>query len=83
MSYLLLLSAVVFAAFFFYAGLLVVAGQLGTRRVEAALEKRRAAVAALAHELAPRLETARDPAARARAFAEAVGLVAGRRPRSG
>ena len=43
-SYLLLLSAVVFATFFFYAGLLVVAGQLGTRRVEAALEKRRAAV---------------------------------------
>ncbi len=71
-SYLLLLSAVVFAAFFFYAGLLVVAGQLGTRRVEAALEKRRAAVAALAHELAPRLETARDPAARAAAFAEAA-----------
>jgi serine phosphatase RsbU (regulator of sigma subunit) len=72
MSYLLLLSAVVFAAFFVYAGLLVIAGQLGTRRVEAALEKRRAAVAALAHELAPRLETARDPAARARAFAEAA-----------
>jgi serine phosphatase RsbU (regulator of sigma subunit) len=71
-SYLLLLSAVVFAAFFVYAGLLVIAGQLGTRRVEAALEKRRAAVAALAHELAPRLETARDPAARARAFAEAA-----------
>jgi hypothetical protein len=58
-SYLLLLSAVVFAAFFVYAGLLVIAGQLGTRRVEAALEKRRAAVAALAHELSPRLETAR------------------------
>jgi len=71
-SYLLLVSAVVFAAFFFYAGLLVVAGQLGTRRVEAALEKRRAAVGALAHELAPRLETARDPASRARAFAEAA-----------
>ncbi len=35
-SYLLLLSAVVFAAFFLYAGLLVVAGQLGTRRVEVA-----------------------------------------------
>jgi serine phosphatase RsbU (regulator of sigma subunit) len=71
-SYLLLLSAVVFAAFFVYAGLLVIAGQLGTRRVETALEKRRAAVAALAHDLAPRLETARDPAARARAFAEAL-----------
>jgi len=71
-SYLLLLSAVVFAAFFFYAGLLVVAGQLGTRRVEAALAKRRAAVVALAHELAPRLEAARDPAARARAFADAA-----------
>jgi sigma-B regulation protein RsbU (phosphoserine phosphatase) len=71
-SYLLLLSAVVFAAFFFYAGLLVIAGQLGTRRVEAALQKRRVAVAVLAHELAPRLETAREPAARARAFAEAV-----------
>jgi serine phosphatase RsbU (regulator of sigma subunit) len=68
-SYLLLLSAVVFAAFFVYAGLLVVAGQLGTRRVEAALEKRRAALAGLAHDLAPRLEAARDPAARARAFA--------------
>ncbi len=71
-SYLLLLSAVVFAAFFVYAGLLVIAGQLGTRRVDAALEKRRAVVAALAHELAPRLETARDPAARARALAEAA-----------
>jgi serine phosphatase RsbU (regulator of sigma subunit) len=69
-SYLLLLSAVVFAAFFVYAGLLVIAGQLGTRRVEAALEKRRAAVTALAHDLAPRLETAREPAARLRAFAE-------------
>jgi len=69
-SYVLLLSAVVFAAFFVYAGLLVIAGQLGTRRVEAALEKRRAAVTALAHDLAPRLETAREPAARLRAFAE-------------
>ncbi len=69
-SYLLLLSAVVFAAFFVYAGLLVVAGQLGTRRVEAGLEKRRTALAALAHELAPRLETARDADARSRAFAE-------------
>jgi len=71
-SYLLLLSAVVLAVLFLYAGLLVVAGQLGTRRVEAALERRRAAVVALAHELAPRLEMARDPAARARAFAQAV-----------
>jgi serine phosphatase RsbU (regulator of sigma subunit) len=71
-SYLLLLSAVAFAAFFVYAGLLVVAGQLGTRRVEAALEKRRTAVAALARDLAPRLETARTPDARARAFAEAA-----------
>jgi serine phosphatase RsbU (regulator of sigma subunit) len=71
-SYFLLLSAVAFAAFFVYAGLLVIAGQLGTRRVEAALERRRVAVAALAHELAPRLETARDPAARVRAFAEAA-----------
>ncbi|MFI5119904.1 MAG: PP2C family protein-serine/threonine phosphatase [Thermoanaerobaculia bacterium] len=71
-SYLLLLSAVVFAAFFFCAGLLVVAGQLGTRRVEGALEKRRAALAELARDLAPRLETARDPAARARALAEAA-----------
>jgi serine phosphatase RsbU (regulator of sigma subunit) len=71
-SYLLLLSAVVFAAFFFYAGLLVVAGQLGTRRVEAALERRRAVLAEVAHDLAPRLETAREPAARARAFAEAA-----------
>ena len=71
-SYLLLLSAVVFAAVFFCAGLLVVAGQLGTRRVEGALEKRRAALVELAHDLAPRLETARDPAARTRAFAEAA-----------
>jgi len=38
-SYLLLLSAVVFAVFFVYAGVLIVAGQLGTRRVEAALAK--------------------------------------------
>ena len=71
-SYLLLLSAVVFAAFFVYAGLLVIAGQLGTRRVEAALARRRAGVEEIAHDLAPRLETARDPAARARAFAEAA-----------
>ena len=71
-SYLLLMSAVVFAAFFVYVGLLVVAGQLGTRRVEAALARRRAAVAALAQELAPRLEASRDAAARARAFAEAA-----------
>jgi serine phosphatase RsbU (regulator of sigma subunit) len=71
-SYLLLLSAVVFAAFFVYAGLLVVAGQLGTRRVEAALTRRREAAAALAHDLAPRLEGARDAAAHARAFTEAV-----------
>ncbi len=69
-SYLLLLSAVVFAAVFVYAGLLVIAGQLGTRRVEAALEKRRAALAELAHDLAPRFEGTRDPSARARAFAE-------------
>lgn len=71
-SYLLLLSAVVFAAFFVYAGLLVIAGQLGTRRVEAALEKRRAALHVLAHDLAPRLESARDAGVRARAFAEAA-----------
>ncbi|HSB64054.1 MAG TPA: SpoIIE family protein phosphatase [Thermoanaerobaculia bacterium] len=71
-SYLLLLSADVFAVFFFFAGLFVVAGQLGTRRVDAALEKSRAALAALAHDLAPRLETARDPAARTRAFTEAA-----------
>jgi serine phosphatase RsbU (regulator of sigma subunit) len=71
-SYLLLLSAVVFAVFFFYAGLLVIAGQLGTRRVEAALERQRSALAEVAHDLAPRLETAHDPAARARAFAEAA-----------
>ncbi|HEX7527664.1 MAG TPA: hypothetical protein VF425_01035, partial [Thermoanaerobaculia bacterium] len=69
-SYLLLLSAVVFAAFFVYAGLLIIAGQLGTRRVEAALEKQRTTVAALARDLAPRLETARDADARSRAFAE-------------
>ena len=71
-SYLLLLSAVVFAAVFVYAGLLVIGGQLGTRRVEAALEKRRAAIAALAQDLAPRLESARDPIARARAFVDAA-----------
>ncbi|HEX5856237.1 MAG TPA: SpoIIE family protein phosphatase, partial [Thermoanaerobaculia bacterium] len=71
-SYLLLVSAFVFAVFFLYGGLLVLGGQLGTRRVEAALEKRLASLAALAHDLAPRLETARDPAARARAFAEAA-----------
>jgi len=72
-SYLLLLSAVVFALFFVYAGVLIVAGQLGTRRVEAALAKRRSDLAELARDLAPRLEAARDPAARARAFAEASG----------
>jgi serine phosphatase RsbU (regulator of sigma subunit) len=71
-SYLLLLSAVVFAAFFVYAGLLVVAGQLGTRRVEAALARRRATVADLAHDLAPRLGAPGDAAGRARLFAEAV-----------
>ena len=71
-SYLLLMSAVVFAAFFVYAGLLVIAGQLGTRRVEAALAKRRDAMALLAHDLAPRLEAARDSGARARAFADAA-----------
>lgn len=71
-SYLLLLSAVTFAAVFVYAGLLILAGQLGTRRVEAALEKRRAVLGELAHDLAPRLETARDAGARARAFAEAA-----------
>lgn len=69
-SYFLLLSAVVFAAVFVYAGLLVIGGQLGTRRVEAALEKRRASLAALARDLAPRLETARDADARSRVFAE-------------
>jgi serine phosphatase RsbU (regulator of sigma subunit) len=71
-SYLLLLSAFAFALFFLYAGLLVVAGQLGTRRVEAALGKRRVALAELAHDLAPRLAAARDASARARAFAAAV-----------
>lgn len=71
-SYLLLLSAVGFAVVFVYAGLLVLAGQLGTRRVEASLAKRRADLADLAHDVAPRLEAARDPAARARAFAGAV-----------
>jgi serine phosphatase RsbU (regulator of sigma subunit) len=71
-SYLLLLSAVLFAAFFVYAGLLVIAGELGTHRVEAALGRHRAAVVLLAHDLAPRLETLRDPAARLRAFGEAV-----------
>jgi serine phosphatase RsbU (regulator of sigma subunit) len=75
-SYLLLLSAVVFAAFFVYAGLLVIAGQLGTRRVEAALTRRREAAAALAHDLAPRLEAARDADARARAFSEAASSAA-------
>ena len=53
-SYLLLMSAVVFAAFFVYAGLLVVAGQLGTRRVEAALEKRHADLLSRARDLALR-----------------------------
>lgn len=53
-SYLLLLSAVVFAAFFVYASLLVVAGQLGTRRVEAALEKRYAEFLSRARDLALR-----------------------------
>jgi serine phosphatase RsbU (regulator of sigma subunit) len=71
-SYLLLLSAVAFAVVFVYAGLLILAGQLGTRRVEAALGKQRAVLGELAHDLAPRLEAARDPAARARAFAGAV-----------
>jgi serine phosphatase RsbU (regulator of sigma subunit) len=71
-SYLLLLSAVTFAAVFVYAGLLILAGQLGTRRVEAALGKQRAVLGEIAHDLAPRLETARDAGARARAFAEAA-----------
>ena len=53
-SYLLLMSAVVFAAFFVYAGLLVVAGQLGTRRVEAALAKRHAGLLSRARDLALR-----------------------------
>jgi serine phosphatase RsbU (regulator of sigma subunit) len=53
-SYLLLMSAVVFAAFFVYAGLLVVAGQLGTRRVEAALSKRNADLLSRARDLAIR-----------------------------
>ncbi len=82
-SYLLLPSAVVFAAFFVYAGLLVIAGQLGTRRVEAALEKRRASLAELAHDLAPRLETARDAGRAGPGVRRGGGLVAGRRPRSG
>lgn len=71
-SYLLLLAAVGFAVVFVYGGLLVIAGQLGTRRVESALERHRAALAALARDAAPRLEAARDPAARARVFAEAA-----------
>ncbi len=71
-SYLLLVSAVVFAAFFVGAAVLVIAGQLGTRRVETALGKRRATLAELAHDLAPRIETAHDSAARARAFTEAA-----------
>jgi serine phosphatase RsbU (regulator of sigma subunit) len=70
-SYLLLLSAVAFAAVFVYGGLLVIAGQLGTRRVEAGLEKHRVSLAALAHDLAPRIESARDAAARSSAFEEA------------
>ena len=53
-SYLFLLSAFAFAALFLFAGVLVVAGQLGTRRVEAALDKRRAALLARAQELALR-----------------------------
>lgn len=53
-SYLLLMSAVVFAAFFVYAGLLVVAGQLGTRRVEAALARRNAGLLSRARDLALR-----------------------------
>ena len=75
-SYLLLVSAVVFAVFFVYAGLLVIAGQLGTRRVESALTRRREAAAALAHDLVPRLEAARDATARARAFSEAAASAA-------
>jgi serine phosphatase RsbU (regulator of sigma subunit) len=71
-SYFLLLSAFGFAAFFLYAGLLVVAGQLGTRRVEAALQRRQAALAGLARDLAPRLEATRDAGGRARAFVEVV-----------
>ncbi|HEY3351186.1 MAG TPA: SpoIIE family protein phosphatase [Thermoanaerobaculia bacterium] len=51
-SYLLLMSAVVFAAFFVYAGLLVVAGQLGTRRVETALAKWHAGLFSRARDLA-------------------------------
>ena len=66
------MSAVVFAAFFVYAGVLVIAGQLGTRRVEAALGRRQAALAELARDLVPRLEAAHDAGGRAREFAEAV-----------
>ena len=71
-SYLLLLAAVAFAAVFVYGGLLVLAGQLGTRRVETALERRLASLAELARDLAPRLETARDADARSRVFREAA-----------
>lgn len=53
-SYLLLLSAFAFALVFLYAGLLVVAGQLGTRRVEAALAKRNAGLLSRARDLALR-----------------------------
>ncbi|MDL2716661.1 MAG: SpoIIE family protein phosphatase [Acidobacteriota bacterium] len=53
-SYVLLMSAVVFAAFFVYAGLLVIAGQLGTRRVEAAFASRRAELLGQARDLAAR-----------------------------
>ncbi len=53
-SYLLLLSAFAFAAFFAYAGLLIVGGQLAARRVEAALERREADLLSRARDLAGR-----------------------------
>ncbi len=76
-SYLLLLCAIAFAVFFVYGCLLVLAGQLGTRRVEAALEKQRGALSLLAQDLAPRIEAAHDATGRARAFTEAAASAPG------
>jgi HAMP domain-containing protein len=62
-SYLLLLAAVAFAGIFVYGSLLVIAGQLGTRRVEAALEKRRAVLRERAQDVARRPGGASEPVA--------------------
>lgn len=74
-SYLLLLSPLLFLAVVAYAGVWLVAAQVAGQRAERALQARRETLLKTARQLADRFEAAPSPAARRAAFDEVAGPV--------